>query len=298
MTKQTPVTEKEKVMIQIPVAEKDSGAITPDTIMYRFKLYNQFIDKVRQQNLEAGLDVKRNNDFVSQNKLVKQGVYEEFIQKTVNAKNNTWFTLTSLQAAGVISDLDIEQFPSRDYPYFRLNRITRIKDSRGEWLQFIYTVYALTKERNATNRVISDGDFYYKPSVTYRYVPEDPINPDGKQIHVGIVNGAGFGDEPTGGVKVQLTPYSKEKVLQTIQAIPPIGPYADRYNGCGLNFIKEGEASKAISVTSLDELMTDNFDDVWNNYRGKNANAKVDVKELVAELSKQSISKGDHNQYG
>ena len=123
----------------MPKQTSVSGAITPDSILHRFKLYNDYISKIRQQNLESGLDVKRNNDYVSQNKLVKQGVYEEFIQKTVNAKNNTWFTLNSLQAAGVISDLDIEQFPSRDYPYLRMNRISRIKDSKGEWLN-LYTL--------------------------------------------------------------------------------------------------------------------------------------------------------------
>ena len=285
-------------MTKQTIADKVSEAITPQTILKRFEHYNQFINKIRSQNLEAGLDVKRNNDFVSQNKLLKQSVYEEFIRKTTNPKTGKWYTIESLKAAGVISELDAEQFPSREYPYFRLNRITRIKDSSGgEWLQFNYTIYALTKEGNAIHRTISDADFYYKPRVTYQYVPEDIQNPDGKQIHVAIIMDAGWGHEPTSGIKVQFTPYSKDKVSEIVDAIPPIGPYNDRYNGCGLCLIKEGESNKAISITSLDELMAD-FDVIWEKYRGKNANVKVDVKELVSELQKQTIVAAEHNQYG
>jgi hypothetical protein len=276
---------------------KQKEEFTPQTILKRFKAYNQFIEKIRKQNLEAGLDVRRNNNFVSQNKLIKQGVYEEFTLKTTNPKTGKWYTIESLKAAGIISELDAEQFPSRDYPYFRLNRITRIKDTKGEWLQFNYTIYALTKEGNAINRTISDADFYYRPHVEYRYVPEDPQNPEGKQIHVAIMRDGGWGHEPTSGIKVQLTPYSKEKISTIVEAIPPIGPYHDRYNGCGLCLIKEGESNKAISVTSLDELTAD-FDVIWEKYRGKNANVKVDVKELVSELQKQTIVAAEHNQYG
>jgi hypothetical protein len=267
-------------------------AITPQSILKRFEHYNKFIDNIRKQNLEAGLDVKRNNNFVSQNKLLKQGVYEEFIQKTTNPKTGQWYTIDSLKAAGVISELDAEQFPSRENPYFRLNRITRIKNPSGEWLQFNYTIYALTKEGNAITRGISDADYYYRPQVEYRYVPEDPSSPDGKQIHVALVRNAGWGHEPTSGIKTQLVPYSKEKISQTIEAIPPIGPYTDHINGCGLSLIKEGETNKTISVTSLEEFTSD-FEEVWDKYRGKNANVLMALKELASELSKQSVAAGE-----
>ena len=47
------------------------GEITPNKLLRRFHLHNEHIDKIRTQNLEAGLDVKRNNNFVSQNKLTQ-----------------------------------------------------------------------------------------------------------------------------------------------------------------------------------------------------------------------------------
>jgi hypothetical protein len=40
-------------------APEERGIITPDTILKRFNLYNDIISKLRQQNLENGLDAKR-----------------------------------------------------------------------------------------------------------------------------------------------------------------------------------------------------------------------------------------------
>ena len=38
-------------------APEEREIITPDTILKRFKLYNDIISKLRQQNLENGLDI-------------------------------------------------------------------------------------------------------------------------------------------------------------------------------------------------------------------------------------------------
>src|SRR5918994_607160 len=129
--------------------QREREIITPDTILKRFKLYNDIISKLRQQNLENGLDAKRNNAFVPQTKLKQQEIYEKFIQQTTNVKTGHWHTIHSLQEAGVISDLDIQQFETTDIPYVRLNRLTRVKSPGGkEWLERIYTIHALTREGN------------------------------------------------------------------------------------------------------------------------------------------------------
>jgi hypothetical protein len=39
-------------------APEEREIITPDTILKRFKLYNDIVSKLRQQNLENGLDAE------------------------------------------------------------------------------------------------------------------------------------------------------------------------------------------------------------------------------------------------
>ena len=81
-------------------APEEREIITPDTILKRFKLYNDIISKLRQQNLENGLDAKRNNFFAPQTKLKQQEYYEKFIQQTTNPKTGNWYTIRIVAICG------------------------------------------------------------------------------------------------------------------------------------------------------------------------------------------------------
>jgi hypothetical protein len=278
-------------------ASEERKIITPDTILKRFKLYNDIVSNLRQQNLENGLDAKRNNVFVPQTKLKQQEIYEKFIKQTTNPKTGQWYTIHSLQEAGIISDLDIQQFETTDIPYVRLNRLTRVKSPNGkEWLERMFTIYALTREGNIISKVIQDSDFYHKPIVTHEYVPEDPQNKDGKQIHVSILREGEWPLEPAGS-KVQLMEFSADKVHQILRDIPPAGDFSDLYNGCSLTFVKIGETHNATTVKTLAEFL-EPFDVVWHKHMDPSSVAQVDVKELVTELQKQTIAAAEeHGQY-
>ena len=54
------------------MTKQTSEAITPQTLLHRFELYNNEIERIRKANLDAGLDNKRNNDFVPQVHLKQQ----------------------------------------------------------------------------------------------------------------------------------------------------------------------------------------------------------------------------------
>jgi hypothetical protein len=54
------MTNKESKAAAGAAAPEEREIIIPDTILNRFKLYNDIISKLRQQNLENGLDAKRN----------------------------------------------------------------------------------------------------------------------------------------------------------------------------------------------------------------------------------------------
>jgi hypothetical protein len=272
-----------------------SEPITPQTILHRFELYNNEVERIRKQNLDAGLDVKRNNDYAPQNHLNQQEVYEKFLKTATNPKTKKWYTPQSLSAAGEIPDTDLEQFENREYPYARLNRLTRVRTRDGkEYLERMFTLYALTREGNPTHKVIKEADYWHKPIVSYQYVPQDPKDEEGKQIRVGIIRdgGYGWGNEPV-GQKVNLTEYSENKVHQILKEIPPNGDFTDLYNGTTLTFVKVGETQDTMVVRTLSEFFED-FETVWKRNRTI-PNPNVDIKALIAELQKQSLAAVEHS---
>lgn len=282
-------------MTKQSAVEKDSEAITPKSLLHRFELYNDYITKIRQQNIEAGLDVKRNNDFVPQTKLLKQEVYEKFI-KQATARSGKWNTVTSLQDQGILSELDVEQFRGIEFPSSSLNRLTRLKNQDGkEYLERMITIKALSREGNVISKVITDIDYYHKPVVVRESVPEDVDDKEGKQIHVSITpsSGIGWGQEPR-GQKINLIEYSEKKVQEILETIPPNGAFTDLYNGCTLTLVKVGETQDTMVVKTLSEFFED-FETVWKRYRNPNPTGKIDVKELVSELQKQTIAAVDHS---
>jgi hypothetical protein len=286
LVKQTSVTANEKASD----SDNETEAITPKSILRRFELYNDYVSKIRQQNTEANLDVKRNNDFVPQTKLLKQEVYEKFI-KQATARNGKWNTVISLQDQGILSDLDVEQFEGKEYPYARLNRLTRVKNQDGkEYLERMFTLYALTRDGNVIHKVITDIDYYHRPTVVRESVLEDIDDREGKQIHVTIMpsGGVGWGNEPKGH-KVNLIEYSEKKVREILETIPPNGAFTDLYNGCALTMTKIGETQDSMVVKNLNEFLED-FDVVWKRYRDLKQTGSIDVKELVSELQKQTVS--------
>lgn len=279
------------------VNESDKEEITPQTILKRFELYNDFISKIRQQNITAGLDNKRNNDFVPQSKLLKQEAYEKFIKQSTS-RSGKWNTVTSLQDQGVLSDLDLESFEGKEFPSFSLNRLTRLKNQDGkEYLERMFTINSLTREGNAIHKTITEIDYYHRPVINHEIVPENPDNQEGKQIHVSIMpsGGIGWGQEPR-GMKVQLLEYSEDMVHSILKDIPPIGSFSDVNNGCGLMLVKVGETHDATGVKSLAEFV-EPFDIVWQKHMSI-PGGNVDIKQLVAELQKQSAAAGEkHGAY-
>jgi hypothetical protein len=231
MTKQTAVAEKD--------SQTETEAITPQSLLHRFKLYNEIVEKYRTKNITSGLDIKRANVYTPQTKLKQQERIEQFIKSTTHPKSGTWITSDYLLDQNVLSDQDVEQFGTL-LPYARLNRLTRIRSPDGkEWLERMFTLFCLTRDGNISHKVFTNNDYYHMPVVHHMSVPEDPDDRDGKHIHVDIVKDD-IWMEPT-GKKVQLLEYSEEKVHSILRDIPPNGAFSDLYNGCTLTLTKVGE---------------------------------------------------------
>ena len=104
--------------------------------------------------------------------------------------------------------------------------------------------------------------------------------------------GFSWGQEPT-GEKVNLIEFSEEKVHSILKEIPPIGDFTDRNNGCALTLVNLKEMQNAMVVKTLSEFL-EPFDVVWKRYRTP-PNASVDIKELIAQLQKQTVAAVEHS---
>lgn len=281
-------------MVKQTSADKDSEteAITPQILLHRFKLYNEIVEKYRTKNITSGLDVKRANVYTPQTKLKQQERIEQFIKSTTHPKSGTWITSDYLLDQGVLSNQDVEQFET-PLPYARLNRLTRVKTPDGkEWLERMFTLFCLTKDGNVTHKVFTSCDYYHMPIVEHMSVPESLEDRDGKSIHVDIVKDD-IWMEPT-GKKVNLIEFSEKKVHEILETIPPNGAFSDLYNGCTLTLVKVGETQDTICVKVLSEFL-EPFETVWHRYRDPNPTGKIDIKELVSELQKQTVAAVDHS---
>ena len=113
------------------------------SLLHRFKLYNEIVEKYRTKNITSGLDVKRANIYTPQTKLKQQERIEQFIKSTTHPKSGTWITSDYLLDQNVLSDQDVEQFET-PLPYARLNRLTRVRSPDGkEWLERMFTFIVL-----------------------------------------------------------------------------------------------------------------------------------------------------------
>jgi hypothetical protein len=281
---------------QPAVADKDSEteAITPQSLLHRFKLYNEIVEKYRTKNITAGLDIKRANVYTPQTKLIQQERIEQFIKSTTHPKSGTWITGDYLLDQGVLSEQDVEQFET-PLPYARLNRLTRVRSPDGkEYLERMFTLFCLTRDGNMVHKVFTNCDFYHMPIVEHMSVPEILEEKDGKQIHVDVVKDDVW-MEPT-GKKVQLLEYSESNANQILKDIPPNGEFTDVNHGCSLTLQKVGEIHDSMVVKTLSEFLEPDFMKVWNKYRNPQSSANIDVKALVAEFQKHSATTAEQYQ--
>jgi hypothetical protein len=272
-----------------------SEAITPQSLLHRYKLYNEIVEKYRTKNISANLDMKRVNDYTPQLKLKGQERLEEFIKSTTHPKTGQFISSDYLLDQGVLSSQDVEQF-EHSLPYARLNRLTHVKTPDGkEWLERMFTLFCLDRSGNVVHRVLTNHDYFHMPVVQHMSVSEDPEDRsrDGKQLHVDIIKDD-IWMEPT-GKKVQLLEYNESSVNQILKDIPPVGSFSDVVNGCSLTLQKVGEIHDLIAVKSIEEYL-EPFDQIWAKKRSV-PGASVDVKSLIKEMREQSLTENQTEAY-
>jgi hypothetical protein len=294
MTKQTQAAPEEK-----PNAE---------LLDRRFKLMDEFIENLKQQNINAGIEVLVQNlrsrdprrqidlarvmrDFVPwyeirQRKIRYKGWLESVTHPTKPGKYNT---IADLKKREKIPEDMISEHEGKTYPYRRLNSLYKIKKDGKLYLMRIESWYGLSSAGEEIMISVNDLDYWVKPKVTHEYIPRDPSNPNGPSIRLGsIVDNQG--NDPLGD-RIYLTPYSKEKVDEFLRygSINPEDPKA------GTIFVLQKEGQHGSSVTYQDFVSEEDFEETLKRVRKPAPtfeNFMNDIKERVKQ------NKNDVNAYG
>jgi hypothetical protein len=241
MTKQTQAAPEEKP--------------TTELLLRRFKLMDEFVENLKQQNIKAGVDVEKNvmKQFVPWSDFVQRKIkYQGWIDSCTNPKKpGKFYTISDLKKAEKIPEDMISDHEDKKYPYRKLDSLYKIKTKDGKlWLMRYESWYGLDSAGEEKNISVNDLDYWVKPNVRYEYVPKDPENPNGLSIRVGIIHDNKRLD-PLGD-RVYLTPYSKEKVDEFLR-------YGITGKEEGTTFIIQKEDGHSTTV-SYDEFIAEDFD--------------------------------------
>jgi hypothetical protein len=279
MTKQTIATPEEKP--------------TPELLLRRFKLMQQFIDKVKQTNLDAGLDRKYASYYLDYPEPFEKTRYEKWLAAVTNPKRpGKFWQIADLKAADLIPEDEENENEGKTYPYRRLSSLIKIKNKDGIWLQRMEQWVGLTSEGQEKTCPVVDLDYYVKPPLEYQRIPKDPTNKNGPTIRVGFIRPQAFSVEQPGQTRVYITPYSKEKVDEFLKYAA--GPINQR-DGTSLALIKEGV--NPVSATYEQFTSDEDFDTLFDSIR----RPAPEFKDFLNDMKKQAkkaAEADDGNPYG
>jgi hypothetical protein len=187
---------------------------TIDLLLRRYKIMDELVEKVKQDNIRAGVEDNPNvmKQFLPWTDFVQRRIkYNGWISAVTNPKNGKFNDVKYLRRRELIEEDQAVEHESKTYPYRKLDSLYRIKTPDGkQYLMRLEGWYGLDMNGEEKRISVNEIDFYVKPTVRYDRIPKDPKEPNGPSIRVGSIVPNNGGDAV--GEKVYLTPYSIEKV--------------------------------------------------------------------------------------
>jgi hypothetical protein len=262
---------------------------TPELLLRRFELMDDFVEGIRKANLKAGLDQKYMGLYIEwRDDFLLKRKYQNWLKTVINPKTGKFYQYSDLIANGDIPEGD---YGNALFPYRRLNSLHKIQTSDGTFLMRYERWHGLSKAGQEIAISVNDLDYWTRPSVTWDFVPRDPTVRDGPSIRVGSVRI--FNNNEPGGTRVWLTPFSKEKVDEFLK----YSDYSENINnGTGPSFvlIKTG-VQNPIAVT-YEQFVSDDFDGIWNRVRAAPPKFEDFYKDM--KKAKEAAEDANHHQYG
>jgi hypothetical protein len=209
---------------------------------------------------------------------------------TTHKKSGKPITVDSLVAAGRIPDIERETFGQQKYPRIELIAMTRVKThDNSEYLVRTMEAIGLSEIGAIVTLNLPDCDFTRKVPVS----PTTARLPDGTDVKVLQVGSGEFTYESS--PKIYTTKFSKANVLAALEKYPP-SEDNDTRGKITYMFKKEGVTNEVI-VSSLEELLTDDFDSTFEKLRTPAPTIHIDPKDLLNYAKYDRASKENHSQY-
>jgi hypothetical protein len=266
-----------------------------ELLLSHYTRAGEVIERQKSFNLKNGLPEELMEAYINYTVPSGKEKYLNWID-AVTSEHGRFWDMKTLKAASFVSD---EETPldSNSYPRRELMSISRLKTSAGkEVLTHQETWRGLQQDGTEKSLFVPDLDFWYEPHISYVYA--DPgttyssFNPRSTESRKTVSIGQGakirvaklatdviFPKNEMGTV-VYTTEYSPENVYEILKAAPPKGPFGDS-NGTALSLRKEN-ASISYSVFTLEEFLSESFDDTYKRLSQPSAN--INVKDLVDQL--------------
>jgi hypothetical protein len=205
-------------------------------------------------------------------------------------KSGKPITVNSLVESGRISDIEKQMFGTSQYPRVELLSMTRVKaQDNSEYLMRNMRAIGLSEIGAIVSLPLNDCDFTRKVPVS----PGTAKLPDGTDVKILQVGSGEFTYESSS--KIYTTTFNKENVLTALEKYPP-SEDNDLHGKITYAFKKEGVINE-VGISSLEEFLTNDFEEVWRQKSALTPSIHLDSKDLLNYARHDRESRTEHKQY-
>jgi hypothetical protein len=262
-----------------------AGEMSAELLLRSWNKTLETVTECQRINKESGVrDYEQFTQFDEEPMSIKK--YNYWIDACINSRNNRPYSLESLISSGVISEEDRQLYP----PEFEIGRellsMSRVQTAdKKEWLTKFERWVGINGKSGASYTITVDNlDYYKKITPEYTTVPIDPTRRGAKEVRIAKIGRTLPWYE--GIRKTYFTPFTRENIEAAMRDArkPTIDP---TITDTTLYLVRDGVTSIS-SVPDFETWITGDFDTMFDSRLNQNQNAKLDMKELVAQLQKQS----------
>lgn len=296
-----PREETTKMTTKGKLEDQEPKVDYAELLLSHYTRAEEVIYRAIEFNKKNGLPEELMPAYINYTEPAYKKKYLNFIKDCTSEHNGKFYDMKMLRAAGYVSDeetpLDNVQYPRRE-----LFQLSRIKTSKGEFLRRTEMWYGLQQDGTEKSCGVSDLDYYYDPHISYVYadpgITYSSFNPRSaesrKTVSIGqnakirvakLATDVMFpGNEM--GTLVYTSPYTPETVYEMIKVAR--GAFDDHNNGCSLALHDESKSRNSYAVYTLEEFLTNNFDETFKRLSTPSTN--INVKDLVDQLKSSKVS--------
>ena len=208
-----------------------------------------------------------------------------FLSITKHRKTGAWRTIQNLIESGTISDIEKEVFGQAKIPRIELLSATRVKTrDNKEYLVRCMRAIGVSEIGAVLTLPLADVDFTRKIPIS----ADTAKTPEGTDVKILRIGTGEFTFENS--EKIYLTPWSKENCLKAHELYPP-SEDNDLHGKISYMFKKDSVHNGEISISSLEEFLTDDFDGTFERIRAPAPSIHIDSRHLHNYLKQDAASK-------